>query len=167
MQYSSNTPKLPSTFIMGHVLTDFLTSTSQILIYHCLKTVRLYLYNGTEDQFVIVRSTLCLCFDNVYRQISALILVSMRRKTCHMYSNDILHCNEIKFKFFLSLLWWSSGLDRSEGTSIQQTHKFVVLSVNDSKVIELVLSTNGKFLWMVELEIFISTYKGHLGMKSE
>lgn len=84
-----------------------------------------------------------------------------------MYYNDILHCNEIKFKFFLSLLWWSSGLDRSEGTSIQQIHKFVVLSVNDSKVIELVLSTNGKFLWMVELEIFISTYKGHLGMKSE
>lgn len=77
MEYSSNTPKLPSTFIMGRVLTEFVTSTSQILVYYCLKMVRLYLYNGTEDWFVIVRSTLCLCFDIVYRQTSALILISM------------------------------------------------------------------------------------------
>lgn len=32
MEYSSNTPKLPSTFIMGHVLTEFVTSTNQIQV---------------------------------------------------------------------------------------------------------------------------------------
>lgn len=74
--------------------------------------------------------------------------------TWNMKSNDVLQCNETKRKLISAMVvkWirenWGSLFCSHDGS--------VVLSVKESQVAELILSTSGKLLSVVELGRFIS-----------